>query len=125
MIASPHYDRQSLMPELHKAADDMGEWALLYTQTRALGLIDNNLHRLAQEEAMRDKVLGESVQHFASCKGHSCRQGRMPCREKCIDTSGMEPGEFAEMACAPNEPEPITLRERLRDLRLRLMGRLL
>lgn len=120
MIASPHYDRLSLIPELHRAADDMGEWALLYTQTRALGLIDNNLHRLAQEEAMRDKVLSESVEHF--CHGYSFCLGPKGCGCR-IDTSGMEPGEFAEMACAPNEPEPITLRERLRDLRLRLMGR--
>lgn len=30
------------------------------------------------------------------CRGVSCRQGRMPCRERC--------GALAEMACA--EPEP-------------------
>lgn len=119
MIASPHYDRLSLIPELHRAADDMGEWALLHARSMALGLVDNNLHRLAQEEAMRKQVIEESVQHFC---GYSFCHGPDACGCR-IDTSGMKPGEFAEMACAPNEPEPITLRERLRGVWLRWLAR--
>lgn len=119
MNASPHYDRESLLSG-HDAQDEMGEWGLIHAQSLALGLVDNNAHKLAQEEEARRRVLAESAEHY--CHGYSFCLGPKGCGCR-IDTSGMKPGEFAEMACAPNEPEPITLRERLRDLRLRLMGR--
>lgn len=101
---SPEQVRDALMVEKVKAAlygtthdidmDDTGEWAREHRTTLQVGLADARLAKLADEENAR--VLAESVEHFAGCRGSSCRQGRLPCREACIP----------EMACTAGDDPP-------------------
>lgn len=67
--------------ELHGAQDDVGEWAHAHWNTLRAGLADARMQAMADEE--RQRVVQQSVEHFAQCRGMSCRQGRLPCRERC------------------------------------------
>lgn len=81
--------------ELHGAQDDLGDWAHAHFSSLQAGLGDRRLAELAEQE-QHDRVVRESVQHFArACRGHSCRQARLPCRENCPPA--------IEMACTTGE----------------------
>lgn len=103
----------------HAAQDEMGEWGLEYARARALGLVDNNLYALAQEEKRRAETLADCARRWLgelpSCKGHSCKQGDAPCTEGCnkVDTAAMpadtpavvELGPIREMAVYEHEDD--------------------
>lgn len=105
----------------HAAQDEMGEWGLEYARARALGLVDNNLYALAQEEKRRTETLADCARRWLGelpgCKGDSCRQGRGDCTQRCheVDTAAMpadepavvELGPIREMACyEPADEQP-------------------
>ena len=85
--------------ELYSQQDDVGDWAQAHADSLRVGLSDRRLAELAEQER-HDRVVAESVKHFAGCRGMSCRQGRLPCRERCS----------AEMAChVDDEPAELSL----------------
>lgn len=97
--------------ELHGAQDDVGDWAHAHWNSLRVGLADARLAKLADEENAR--VLAESVRHFGqACRGHSCRQGRLPCREKCpvVELPYPDADELIrgveEMACTAGDDPP-------------------
>lgn len=104
----------------HAAQDEMGEWGLLHSQSLALGLVDNHLHALAQEEKERAETLADCARRWLGdlprCKGESCKQGDAPCTEGCNrgDTAAMpadappvvELGPIREMAVYEPADEP-------------------
>lgn len=107
MLASPHYDRESLFD----AQDDMGEWAMLNEQNKRLGLVDARVYDLAEKE--RAQRLRESAKHllhtdegFARvCRGNSFCQGAEPCEDfPEADADWMAACEG--MACTAGEDPP-------------------
>lgn len=115
--ASPHYDRDSLLPGDHAAQDELGEWGLEYRKSLAAGLYDAHLYGMAEEEKRRAQHLAATARRLTGCKGVSCRQGRQPCTDRCheVDTRGLpasapavvELGAFREMACyEPADEQP-------------------
>lgn len=95
---SNNYDRDSLL-SAHEAADDCAEWAVNQHRIDALRLGAEHRAREDREATQRLRVLMESGNHFAQCRGHSCRQGRVACREAC--------DRPAEMACAAPDDKPM------------------
>jgi hypothetical protein len=79
---SNNHDRDSLLGA-HEAADDCAEWAVNQHRIDALRLGAEHRAREDREATQRLRVLMESGNHFAQCRGHSCRQGRVACREAC------------------------------------------
>lgn len=104
MLASPHYDRESLFD----AQDDMGEWAMLNEQNKRLGLVDARVYDLAEKE--RAQRLRESAKHllhtdegFARvCRGNSFCQGAQPC-EDCPEADLDWLAACEGMACTAGE----------------------
>lgn len=67
-----------------------------------LGALKDELYgkgnHISDADSDRAQVIAESFQHIASCRGMSCRQGRVECREDC--------NPLPEMACAaPDDVE--------------------
>jgi hypothetical protein len=96
---SNNHDRDSLLGA-HEAADDCAEWAVNQHRIDALRLGAEHRAREDREATQRLRVLMESGNHFAQCRGHSCRQGRVACREAC--------DRPAEMACAAPDDKPVS-----------------
>jgi hypothetical protein len=70
-------------------------YAEIAMHSRRCGLLD------FKAEQERDRLVAESVAHMAGtgCRGHSCRQGRLPCRENCAEVAA------AGVATAFAEPD--------------------
>jgi hypothetical protein len=82
---SNHYDRNSVydFSEGHRGVDDTGAYAMNLHRIDDLRLAAEQREREFKEATERNRVLMESGNHFAQCRGHSCRQGRVACREAC------------------------------------------
>lgn len=71
--------------ELYGQQDDMAEWSQRFSSYVMTG----------HKEPRRGQALSDERAWVDACSGHSCRQGRMPCRERC----------GAEMA-VPDDDQP-------------------
>lgn len=101
---------ENVKRELHGAQDDVGEWAHAHWESLRAGLADRRLAEQAEQER-HDRVLAESISHFRACRGISCKQHRLPCRENCPPA--------IEMACTAGE-DPLPLPWWATDIALRV-----
>lgn len=59
-------------------------------------------NHIPADDQQRCQVLAESFAHFAGCRGSSCRQGRMECRENCVPEMACTAGEDRLPMVTPN-----------------------